>query len=70
MEERPLLPPPKGGGENRDGELARTLELVCRRHLRRVSDVAEPFEVDSFDDLAVLDVQARDDSLSQHVITQ
>src|SRR5687767_5962878 len=56
------------GGDVEDHELVDPFVVVSRSELSGIAGVAETGEVHAFDDLAVANVEARDDPLRQHLI--
>lgn len=48
-----------------DHEFVNTLAVVAGRELRRIAGVAEPFEVDAFDDAAVANVETSNDAFGE-----
>ena len=63
-EDDPALLVRRGDIEERD--LVRPPFVVAPRALDRIARVAEPHEVDPFDDAPVADIEARDHALRQH----
>ena len=53
-------------GDVEDDDLVDPFLVVALGELRRIAGVAQPFEIDAFDDLPVAHVEARDDSFRQH----
>ena len=62
-------PPLERRRDVEDDELVDAFGVVAARQLRRIAGRAEPLEVHALDDLAVADVEARDDPLGEHYVS-
>jgi hypothetical protein len=53
-------------GDVENHELVDPFDVVACGELRRIAGVAQPFEVDAFDDRPVADIKTRDDAFAEH----
>ena len=67
MQDQPPVVRRRGDVQKR--QLVRTLLVVARGNFDRVARIAQFDEVNTFDDAATCDVQARNDAFGEHSLT-